>query len=195
VGYNKVLIVYSHPSKESFNYHILKSLKELLDKNSINYNVRDLYEINFDPILRFDSLNDSEKESILVEQEYIRNSDLIIFIYPCWWGSMPAILKGYIDKVFSYGFAYKQEGEEVIPLLEDKSTIIISTFGGKENIYKQYSLETSIKKINEAIIFNFCGIKVLEQFFIYQVNNNNKENILSKLTEVLSKINKIINQA
>jgi len=185
---NNALIVFAHPSKNSFNYVILQKVTELLKGKNFTVYCRDLYEINFDPVLRFGS----EDQYILKEQEYIRNSNFLFFIYPCWWGSMPAIMKGYIDRVFSEGFAYKNVNGETLPLLNDKYSIVISTFGGKEKIYKEYLLEDSIKRINKFIIFEFCGIKVLEQFFIYEVNRKNYDLVIQKIDEVISKIDSII---
>ncbi|MCS6955526.1 MAG: NAD(P)H-dependent oxidoreductase [Candidatus Calescibacterium sp.] len=186
----RVLVVFAHPKRDSFNFFILKEIEKILYEKNVDYFVRDLYELNFDPVFRFEI----DSIDVLEEQDHIRKSDLIIFIYPIWWGSMPAILKGYIDRVFSYGFAYSiNENQESVPLLNGKKSVIISTFGGEEKIYKQLSLEQAIKKINQHVIFEFCGIDVCDQFFIYNVKDKNKEELQKKMDELKNKIEKILN--
>lgn len=183
----QVLIIFAHPSKKSFNYQILLKVKEFLENKSINFRIRDLYEEKFDPVLFFDKHDEKVRE----EQKYIKDSDLLIFIYPTWWGSMPAILKGYIDKVFSYGFAYGiDEDGQTLPLLKGKKCIVISTFGGKEEVYKQNSLESAIKKINQHVIFEFCGFEVLEQFFIYDVKEG--ADLKEKIEELIFLLQKLL---
>lgn len=185
----KILIIFSHPRKNSFNSFILSRILHILQEYNLDFVVRDLYEIGFDPVLKFEeNLHD-----IMIEQNYIRDSNLLIFIYPVWWGSMPAILKGYIDRVFSYGFAYTVDSEgKSIPLLSGKKSIIVSTLGGEEKTYKDHSLEEAIKKINKHIIFEFCGIELIEQFFIYGVKENNRKELEEKVEKLEQKIREII---
>lgn len=107
------LIVYAHPSTSSFSSAILDEIKECSVKKECKTEVRDLYAIAFDPILKaadFEGLCGGETpEDIKREHSYIEWADLITFIYPIWWASMPAILKGYIDRVFSYELVLEQE--------------------------------------------------------------------------------------
>lgn len=107
------LIIYAHPSSASFSNAILEKIKECSRKKECKTEVRDLYSIGFDPILRaadFEGLCEGNiPEDIKREQDYIGWADLITFIYPIWWTGMPAILKGYIDRVFSYELAAQQE--------------------------------------------------------------------------------------
>lgn len=109
----KHLIVYAHPSTNSFSNAILDQIKECSMKKEYSTEVRDLYSIGFDPILRaadFEGLcGGKTPEDIKREHSYIKWADLITFIYPVWWTGMPAILKGYIDRVFSYELVLEQE--------------------------------------------------------------------------------------
>jgi len=69
--------------------------------------LRDLYAMNFSPVLAaadFSAIqNGSVCDDVRAEQEQIRAADVLIVVYPLWWSGMPAMLKGYIDRVFSYG--------------------------------------------------------------------------------------------
>ncbi|MEJ1715164.1 NAD(P)H-dependent oxidoreductase, partial [Escherichia coli] len=78
-----------------------------LQKKGHEVEVRDLYEMQFQPTLGRSEMIGGIGEDVVVEQEYLKWADVITFIYPIWWTGLPAIMKGYIDRVFSYGFAYK----------------------------------------------------------------------------------------
>ncbi|MEN3015402.1 MAG: NAD(P)H-dependent oxidoreductase [bacterium] len=187
---NKVLVVFCHPSKKSLNYYILQQVLNLLNQKKIDAVVRDLYEIGFNPVLRFDQQLNTQQD-VLQEQEYVKQSDLMIFIFPTWWGHMPAVLKGYIDRVFSFNFAYTvDQNNQSVPLLSDKKAIIITTLGGDENTYKQYLLEQSMKRIYKHIIFEFCGIELLEQIFIYSAQKSNE--IAQKVQQAIQTLEKLL---
>lgn len=120
----KYLIIYAHPNPKSFNHAILETISEELKKKKKEFKVRDLYKIGFNPALSTKDLsaiqNGAVPKDIEKEQEYIRKADTIVFIFPIWWSSMPAILKGYIDRVFSLKFAYDITEDGVFGLLKGK---------------------------------------------------------------------------
>src|SRR5689334_14560639 len=113
-----VLIVFSHPSKTSYTYQVLEDLKKELTMSKCSVEISDLYEINFQSDLTekeykreaFSQIGLPVSEDVLKEQEKIKKADCIIFLYPVWWSDCPAKLKGWFDRVFSTGFAYKQTG-------------------------------------------------------------------------------------
>jgi NAD(P)H dehydrogenase (quinone) len=92
-------IVNGHPNAISLSQLIANGLKEKTDGNLTN-----LYELNFN----YNYISDLTDESdIQLCKKYITNSDKIVFVFPMWWGSYPAILKAWLDRVLSPGFAYK----------------------------------------------------------------------------------------
>lgn len=107
----KHLIIYAHPNQENAQYK--QCIEKMLEQRGLEVIVRDLYSIGFDPVLSLDDMTGQRKgivnDLIKKEQEYISWADLVTFIYPIWWTGMPAIMKGYIDRVFSYGFAYSYD--------------------------------------------------------------------------------------
>ncbi|RME08506.1 MAG: hypothetical protein D6804_07335 [Aquificota bacterium] len=82
---------------------------------------------------------------------------------------MPAILKGYIDRVFSYGFAYEERDGELVGLLSDKKAFIINTLGASELDYRPSGMEECLIKTTDTGIFKFCGVEVLRHLFLYSV--------------------------
>ncbi|MEZ0129902.1 NAD(P)H-dependent oxidoreductase, partial [Flavobacterium sp. LBUM151] len=127
----KHLIIYSHPNQGSLNHHLLQTAIESLKTKNQEIVIRDLYELNFNPVLSLEDMNGQRignvTEEVKQEQQFISWADHITFIYPIWWTGMPAIMKGYIDRVFSYGFAYRYEQGVQKGLLTGKLTTIINT--------------------------------------------------------------------
>ena len=106
------LIIFAHPnSKRSFGRAIANRIEQISQENGVNVFFRDLYEMNFNPILSHEELQNANKgiipEDIQQEHDFILQADLITLVYPLWWMGFPAILKGYLDRVLSHGFAYK----------------------------------------------------------------------------------------
>jgi NAD(P)H dehydrogenase (quinone) len=91
--------------------------------------VRDLYGDNFQPVLTtndFEALQSGNLPAdIEREQQNITDANYIWVVFPVWWTNMPAILKGYIDRVFLNGFAYTMKGDQPIGLLHGKKVVII----------------------------------------------------------------------
>ena len=98
------LVVYAHPNPKSFCHAIKEEVVACIKKKGENCEVRDLYQMGFNPVLGSSDfvqfLQKKTPEDIQKEQDLIRQADILVFVYPVWWFSMPAILKGYIDRVF-----------------------------------------------------------------------------------------------
>jgi len=110
----KVFIVYAHPSSDSFTRHVRDSLIKGLEDAGHTYVVSDLYAMGFvtdmseAEYLReaYYRENEPVPEDVLTEQEKVNRCDAIVFIYPVFWTEAPAKLKGWFDRVWTYGFAY-----------------------------------------------------------------------------------------
>ena len=123
-----ILIIYTYPNHQSFNSAILKVVQQNLSKDH-NVKTLDLYEEQFDPVLRFDDTHKRRDLSTVPDMEKYRNlitwADHIIFIYPIWWSGMPAMLKGFIDRVFTAGFAYSYGKRGLItPFIQDYGKVL-----------------------------------------------------------------------
>ena len=165
-----ILLVYGHPkTPKSFNFDLKERLVETLKAHGHNVLVRDLYEISFNPLLSSKDLelihNNQIPDDVKKEQDFIRNADVIIFIYPIWWAGQPAIIKGYIDRVFSYGFAYMYKGGKVIGLLPNKKAIIINSNGNSTELYKKDGFYDAMKLLVDKGIFAFCGFSKVKHLF------------------------------
>lgn len=128
-----VTIVYSHPYDKSFNHEILNEVTKELADNGRSYKVINLYKENFNPVLGMEDYavypeGKTTDEDVREYQKILEDTNHIIFIFPIWWGMMPAILKGFIDKTFLKGvvFDFTPEGS-MLPCLDIKRTTVITT--------------------------------------------------------------------
>jgi len=160
-----ISIILAHPSKNSFNHAIAKTCNKALKELGHSVKLHDLYKENFNPVLDAEEIPQDGKTVKIIDDycKEITQADGIIVIHPNWWGQPPAILKGWIDRVFRPGVAYEfREGDqgEGVPngLLETKAAIVFNTSNTsrerEENIFLD-PLETLWKNC----IFYLCGIK------------------------------------
>ncbi|GAA4850735.1 NAD(P)H-dependent oxidoreductase [Algivirga pacifica] len=129
----KTTIVFAHPWHGSFNKAILDTITNKLEANSKEYQVIDLNKDNFDPVLREKDLalyakGQTTDELVIKYQEMLKNTEELIFVFPIWWYDIPAILKGFIDKVMLKDFSYVETKTGLKGLLTHiKKTKVITT--------------------------------------------------------------------
>jgi len=108
----RALIVYSHPSSESFTAAVRDAVTAKLESLGAEYRVCDLYALGFDPCLSPEALasygeTGTNQTDVREDIDDVLWCDTLIFIYPTWWYGMPAILKGWLDRVLLPGVAFK----------------------------------------------------------------------------------------
>ena len=109
----KILIINGHPDKESFCFSLAVSYKKGADLAGADCELVNLIDLNFNPILTYGYRKISELEPDLLEmQQEILAADHLVFVYPNWWSTFPALLKGFIDRVFlpNFAFKYREKG-------------------------------------------------------------------------------------
>lgn len=190
----RFLIIYSNHHQGNFNEKLLQRVKNKIIHSGHELVIRDLYQIKFNPVLTtedFEMISAGQTpDDIIKEQDFIKWADVMIFIYPVWWGSMPAITKGYIDRVFSWGFAYKTENKVIKPLLTDKKAIIMNTLGQSKQEYEK-GMFAAMNLVNSEGIFGFCGVQIAEQIYfpsIHSVDENDLENYFVTAEKVFENI-------
>lgn len=184
----KNLIIYAHPNPESLNHFFKKTVLESLEESEDHVILRDLNEINFNPVLSLEDMNGQRigrvSEDVQIEQDFITWADRIIFIYPIWWTGMPAIMKGYIDRVFSYGFAYRYDLGVQKGLLSGKNTIIINSHGKSNAEYAESGLNKALALTSDTGIFNYVGLKVQQHFYFDKADSASAESISEWKNEI-----------
>ncbi len=184
----KCLIILAHPNPKSFNNAIVDIISESLLKNKHEVQTRDLYALNFDPVLTVQelaSLNKGEiPPDIKKEQEYVEWADILIVVYPVWWANTPAILRGYADRILSLGFAYKVGENGVEGLLTDKKALLFSTMGAPKVAYEKTGIFDSMAIVIDQEIFKYCGMKVIDHKYFGSVTTASDEERKQMLNEI-----------
>ncbi|MBT2646684.1 NAD(P)H-dependent oxidoreductase [Bacillus sp. ISL-34] len=189
----KHLVVYAHPYSESLNHSILETTVKALKKNGHEVVVRDLYALDFQPVLKPEDTAAMKAgktpDDIKTEQEFISEAEAITFIYPIWWTGLPAILKGYVDRVFAFGFAYSAGEEGVIKLLKGKKGLIINTHGTPNEVYDAVGMTAGLKVTSDIGIFDFTGIEPVDHLLFGSIGYLDEEAYKDMLKKVEDTIN------
>ncbi|NCO05208.1 MAG: NAD(P)H-dependent oxidoreductase [Candidatus Magasanikbacteria bacterium] len=216
---NHAFIIYCHPHSKSHNAKILKRVVDTLEKQHVSYDLLDLYQSDFTVFLtekEYERMAITKERvtepDVLAMQERITKASHLIFIYPVWWYNMPAKLKGFMDRVFSNGFAYqfKQtpswqllgarclsffpgirycfQPYSVHGFLKDKKALIFRTYGGPP-LGRRFFGDTP--KVLEQAILRFCG---LTDITIHELYNVDKKEVFTKEKErvYLNGVEKIV---
>lgn len=196
-----VLIVYAHPEPRSLNGSLRNFAVQRLEQAGHTVQVSDLYAMNWKTTLdahdfpsrdadaRFNPAAESghayanglQREDVAREQDKLRWADAVLLQFPLWWFSMPAILKGWFERVYAYGFAYgvgehsnqhwgDRYGEG---MFAGKRAMVIVTAGGWESHYAQRGINGPIEDILFPIqhgMLYYPGFDVLPPFVAYRMN-------------------------
>lgn len=157
----KILIINGHPDAESFNYAISDAYKRGAEQSAAEVKGINIRELDFNPNLQFGYRKRTELEPDLLEaQEKIKWADHLVWVYPVWWGSVPAIMKGFIDRVFLPGFAFKKREGSVWwdKFLSGKTARLISTLDQPVWFYRLVNGAPSNYAMKK-LTMNFVGVK------------------------------------
>jgi NAD(P)H dehydrogenase (quinone) len=186
-----VLIVYAHPEPKSFNGAMKDLAVETLAAAGHDVVVSDLYAMGFNPVAGHD---DFEGESsnpeffslpieqtkacekgttapdIAAEMERLKRADLVIFQFPVWWFGMPALLKGWADRVFARGFAYLPGRKYDTGMFKGKTAMVAATTGTSADTYAPDGIDGDILTVLWPIhngLLRYSGFDVLPPFVAY----------------------------
>lgn len=153
-------MIIANPKKQGWNRVIAE---KLLNQNP-DMCVIDLYEEKFNPlVLEKDIVTTetafSEDAQVKKYQEIIADTKKLYIVYPIWWGTTPAILKGFFDRVFTYGFAYSKPGLLLKGKLTNIEEVVILTTSNSPKWYIRFLGGNSAKKGVGSVILKTVGVK------------------------------------
>jgi NAD(P)H dehydrogenase (quinone) len=169
-GQMRHLIIAAHPSPKSFNHAVVETYRAALTERGHHVECRDLYAANFNPVMSVRDLTAIDRgktaKDIRDEQAAIRRTDVLTLVSPLWWSGFPAMLKGYLDRVFCAGFAYVIKQGEYVPGLADKQGVIITTSGATREELKSSGRLRAFKIIFDEGLMEFCGIDLVQHLYL-----------------------------
>ncbi len=183
-----VLVVYAHPNPESFNAAILDTVVTGVRAGGHMTKIKDLYAENFNPVLDREGLFQANQgilsEAIQREQQGLQWADGLIFIYPLWWFDRPAILKGWFDRVFTHGFAFKYTNEGMVGLLQHQKAIVIVTTGGSIEEYDRIGAREQIVHPTTDGTLALCGVSNIVDKVLYSITTSSDQERAKMLDEI-----------
>ncbi|SFN06297.1 Putative NADPH-quinone reductase (modulator of drug activity B) [Chryseobacterium oleae] len=185
----KIVIINGHPNKDSFNFGMAKAYKEGALKAGAEVKEITIAELNFDPILHFGYQKRMELEPDLLKAwEMIQWADHLVWIHPVWWGGLPALMKGFLDRLFLPGISYQYRENSVWwdKLLKGKTAHIMTTLDQPGWYYWLFYGKPSVNQLKKSTL-EFCGVKPVKVTYIGIVRNSTevkREQWLQKVKEL-----------
>jgi len=164
----KILIINGHPNGESFNFGIVAAYKEGAKESGAEVRSINIAELNFNPNLQFGYQKRTELEPDLLQAwEDILWAEHLVWVHPVWWGGLPAIMKGFIDRLFLPGFAFQYRENSLFwdKLLKGKSARIITTLDQPGWYYALVYGRPSVNQLKRSTLL-FCGISPVKVTYI-----------------------------
>ncbi len=156
-----VFVALCHPLQQSFNGRIAQAVCGAVRESGQTLIFHDLYRESFNPVLTGEEMlrGYSFDEQSQRYMDEVMDSDVLIFIHPDWWGQMPALLKGFFDRVFRSGIVYDYSGNEFLEkrlerLMAGKRAMAFCTTDSEES-----ASEHPLESIWRKHIFEYCGIQ------------------------------------
>jgi NAD(P)H dehydrogenase (quinone) len=185
------LIITAHPSEKGFTHKIARRYMDTKIKNGNTAQILDLYKVESMPFFNFESMKDENSKHYQLRKEMqklVTEADELVFVHPMWWGTMPAIMKNWIDNVFTSGFSHKNIDGKIAKLLEGKSARVFVTSSASALIYN--FIANPYKTIWGIITFGFVGIKTKSIDLLGNMDKRtekDEENFLNKVEKLASK--------
>ncbi|MEK7435037.1 MAG: NAD(P)H-dependent oxidoreductase [Cyanobacteriota bacterium] len=172
-----ILIINGHPNKNSFNFALVEAYKKGALETNKNVDEIVISELDFNPNLENGYQKRSEMEPDLLKAfEKIKKADHLVFVHPVWWGGLPAIMKGFIDRVFLPGLTFKYRENSIWwdKLLVGKTARIITTLDQPSWYYKFVYGSPSVNQLKKTVL-EFCGVKPVSVTYIENVKTSTPE--------------------
>lgn len=173
----KILIINGHPNKDSFNFGIAKAYKDGALQSGAEVREIVIADLDFNPNLQFGYQKRMELEPDLINAwEKIQWADHLVWIHPVWWGGLPAITKGFIDRLFLPGFAFKYRENSVWwdKLLKGKTARIITTLDQPGWYYRLFFGKPSVNQLKKSTL-EFCGIQPVKVTYVGVIKTSDEK--------------------
>ncbi|EJL87110.1 putative NADPH-quinone reductase (modulator of drug activity B) [Polaromonas sp. CF318] len=207
-------IVYAHPEPNSFVAAMRDFTTQALESKGWKTSVTDLQEINFEPVASSSDFGTRARSDYLVypleqrhgyehktlapdilsEVEAVRNADLLVMVFPVFWYSVPAQMKGWIDRVFLSGAFYG--GTRVYDRggMKGKHAMVVASLGGRDYMFEPGSIHGDLKGMMRHLLqgtLGYVGYSVYDPFFAYHapyVDNDVRVSMLMRLYYEIEKL-------
>lgn len=212
-----ILIVHAHPENLSFTTALKHKAQETFENAGHTVELSDLYAMNFNPVASqadFESLNQPDYLNYALEQrhalkhqkfapdiqneiEKVQRADLLLLSFPLYWTSVPAILKGWIDRVFVSGLFYGGKRFYNHGGMRGKKAMLCLTLGGRSHMFGENTIHGPIEHYLSPIqrgTLAYAGFEVLPPFIAYHVpyiSHEDRQKLLTDFEHYITHIDEL----
>lgn len=185
----KVLVINGHPDTESYNAALTAFYIKGLQSTGADYELINLYDLDFDPNLKYGYRLISELEPDLLKAiEQIKAADHIVWFFPMWWYGYPALMKGFVDRIFLPGKFFKYKKGKAFPerLLKGKTGHIVITADTVRWYDRWFMKSPAIQQFKKGTL-QFVGINPVKVTYIATIKDSTpafRDKWLQKMTEL-----------
>jgi NAD(P)H dehydrogenase (quinone) len=171
----KHAVIVAHPSPDSFNLTMARAYQTAVEGVGGEVVLRDLYRIGFDPRLADAEIprpkGFTPAADVLAERALIGDAQVFVFVYPLWFNSPPAMLKGYVERVFGMGFGYGRGADDAGPgpLLRGRMMLSISSSGAPRDWVVETGAWSAVRKLFDEHFASVCGLSVLDHLHFGEI--------------------------
>lgn len=175
----KVTVITSNPESNSLTNAVGKAFADGATSSGARADIIDLYKIGFNPVYGIDDRNHylgkaPVPEDIKGLQEQLADSDVIALVFPIYWYSMPAMMKGFLDRVFCRGFAYYPGGKP--GRLAGKTVRIVLLTGSSQEWTEEAGIDEALRnQIIRQALGKYCGIEDVEFMYVDNLKMGNDD--------------------
>ncbi len=173
----KIVVILGHPDSESFNQALFDQYVQHLDSTKTQCETIEIRQLQFDPNLKYGYRKRMELEPDLLEaQRKLKWADHLVFIFPLWWGSVPAIMKGFFDRVLLPGYAFKKREDSVWwdKYFKGKSARMIVSMD-QPAWYFRWVYHRPVYHALKQMTLQFIGVKKVQYQTVGIVRNSTKQ--------------------
>ncbi|MEN5084940.1 NAD(P)H-dependent oxidoreductase [Sphingobacterium faecium] len=173
----KIVIINGHPNADSFNFALVKAYIDGAKQSGAEIRAITIANLDFNPNLQFGYSKRMDLEPDLLEAwEIILWADHLVWVHPVWWGGLPAITKGFIDRLFLPGMAFKYRPDSVFwdRLLKGKTAHIITTMDQPGWYYHLVYGRPSVNQLKKSTL-QFCGVSPVKVTYIGIVKTSDEK--------------------
>lgn len=195
----RIVIVFNHPYEGSYGNALLQSVTKGLQKANHEVDLMDLDNDKFNPVMSKEDLLAFVKHKPIDPQvidytQRLEKADQLIFIFPIWWDLMPAMTKGFVDRVLTPGIVYDHHprGFGLVPLLKNLKKVTIITTMNKPKLMYSLLIGNLIKKAMLKSVFKTMGYKNLKWISFTSVKSVSQEKRVKWLTNIENKFANLV---
>ncbi|HCL6947288.1 NAD(P)H-dependent oxidoreductase [Enterobacter cloacae] len=191
---NTALIVTAHPVENSLSQSLAQRIAGKLQEQGTQVEIADLHAEGFSPTMIRPDLDlyhgdvSALPDEVLREQQRVERADMLVFVFPIYWWSVPALLKGWFDRVLTVNWAYKvAEDGRIVGNLRDVPVRLVATAGSDLTGFDKHGYSGAIQTQIIEGVFGFCGLKNVTLDILYQADSATPQQVddfLQSLTKI-----------